>query len=802
MAEPSEGAYVLINVASQKALDVQWESNKYKSWTIVNTRHSDWICQTWILDKQSNGWQITNYATWGCLDATNATWVQQLKDNNKNTQRWTVASTGETVTYGGVSYPSYTITSKSSTSKKLARVTQNSKDWGGYSSSVTNNAKWILVPANVISDNGTYYIVPANAPSKCIEIGAGSKANGAWAVVNTRKATKSYQTFSTSVNAENYAVTLINQNSGKALDIWKNDKSGKPDKVGQYTKSNSSTSQKWFITRVSGAYVKFNGVNYPAYTIRSEKSDYSNYYMTVKDGSIRMTTRVAGSTAQHFTFIPTEYLDNGLTVPGAIAKTSFNVSSGGTVIVSGLSFSSKYSKFQIRYMLKKYKVGRKKYTKTVWVSANGKSKANSGWGPAGKTIPIKPKNGIATIPENVFKPSFKLNAPKSSSDPDTVVAVDLIMEVRAFADVTKNGITFRNARSAAKQTVIKIRQTPTITVKTLSLVMGPGSNTDASDDLIGVSISLEESLKEGFASVRARLIGADSIPMSDWVSGTTKTLTFYAGQKLYRLPNQNEKVKVQYSVVTKTDKIRRSGTVTKTFSYSTSSSVQIGHAADTDGSFTEIIQVPRHEADCCFMEVDFLSGKKLIPCRYRKIVNGYVQWVAVPPLNKDARIVVYSKNKNSSAILVGETTIRRESHAFIWNWGSSAKSVPTQFATLIVNPDAPPQQKRSYTTDLQFQSPAGRILPVGFASKTLSIDLSVTGVSVDENASYVAAGPLPLHNEVKYLTLLVELAGKGIHPIYRTPYGDWHQVGVSVVDVSKNAINYSDVSITQRALED
>ena len=802
MAEPSEGAYVLINVASQKALDVQWKNSKYQSWLVDNARHSDWICQTWIFDKQSNGWQITNYATWGCMDASDGTYAQQTKDKNTTAQRWTVDSDGNTYTYGGASYPTYTIKSKSNTSKYL--VTR-SDGWIGVAAVTGTRARWIMIPASVVADNGTYYIIPASDTTKCLEIASGSKANQAKVTVNKRKSTVNYQTFTVSVNAENYSVKLINQNSNKAIDIWaKSNNPNVPDKVGQYTQQSASTSQRFFIVR-SGS-VTINKVKYPTYTIRSEKSEFMSYYLTVSGSTIKMATLSSGSASQRFAFLPTEFLDNGLTVPGKISKTSFTTNGPGSVTVTGLSFSSKYTKFQVRYRLKKYFTGRKKYKLTTWNNINGTGTTNNGWGAAGTysfTLSKAASNGVVTIPDAKFKNrTFTLKKPVSSTDETNVVAIDLIMEVRAFADVTKNGTTFRNARSTQQQTVIKIRQKPTIAAKSVSLIMDAANESNAADDKIGVGVTLEDSLLEGFSSVRARLIGADSIPISDWVSGTTKTINFYAGEKLYRLPDQNEKIGIQYSVVTTTDKIRREGTIKKTFEYSTSSSIQVGYARSTDGSLTAIIKAPRHNADCCFMEVDFLSGKKLIPCSYRGVYSGDIQWIAVPPLNKDTRIIVYSQNKNSKVVMFGETTIRVESHTSIWNWGSAPHARPTQFATLIVNQDNPPQQKRSYTSDLQFHNPAGRLLPVAFSSKALTIDLSITGLSIDSDAEYVSAGPMPPHNGVEYLVLLAELAGKGIHPFYRTPYGDWYQVGVSVVDVSKNALNYSDVSITQRALED
>ena len=792
MAEPSEGAYALINVASQKALDVLWANKKYDRWLIESTRHSDWLCQTWIFDKQSNGWQITNYATWGCLDASDSTnYAQQRKDSNSNVQRWTVESDGGTATISGSTYTTYTIRPKSAASKYLATV--SGSKWISLVTTSSSATRWALVPISTIADNGSYYIIPASDAKKCMEISAGSKSNGAKALVAAKNTTKSYQTFKVTVNQENFAIRIVNQNSNKSLDIWTAN-NGTPDYVGQYTTNSSSTSQQWAPIR-SGS-VKINGVNYPTYVLRSEKytePTYSPYAMSISGSSVKMAPVDLTSASQRFAFIPVEYLDNGLTVPGAASSLKTLTRTGtGTVTVAGFKFSSSYSKFQARYRLIKYQANRKQKTVTKWCSLNGGSLANDGWGPASVFINAAPKSGVVTIPADVFSKTYALNA-------TTIVAIDFELEVRAFSDIKKNGSVFL-ARSTERSTRLKIRQRPNVLIKTLELTM---KGDKGSGDLIGVTLILSDSLGEGCSNIKARLIGADSVPISNWVSSTSMTLSLFAGENLYRLPNQNEKIGLSYTFVTKQDSVTVKGIAYKTFAFESSEASPISIARDTDGSLTALVDIARHEADKCFMEIPFLSGKKMIPCPFYKIENGHIKWLCVPPLNKSTRVLVYSKVSGSNSISVSESSIFIESHTAIWNWGSSPSANYTRFATLFLNPDNPPQQKRAFATDMQFHTPAGRVLPVAFASRALAIDLSVTGVSVDpDSTNYVASGPLPSHNEVMYLIMLSELAGLGIHPIYRTPYGDWHQVGISSVDVSKNAIGYSDVSINQRALED
>ena len=792
MAEPSEGAYAVINVSSQKALDVYWNKSSYQTWIVDNARNSTWYSQTWIFDKQTNGWQITCAITWKCLDASDSSdWVQQLSDNNKTSQRWTVATDGQTFTYGGTSYPTYTIKPKNKASKSLSTY---SSGWVGLSSSTSGNAlRWILVPVSAISSNGTYMLVPESEASskspRCVEIASGSKSDGANARIN-KIADKDYQVFKATVNGENFSVKLINVTSGKALDIWENAKKV-PNNVGQYTVNNDSSSstewsQRWMIFKAGNT--KINGNTVATYSLRSEK--YTGYGMAVDGTNVCVKAWNVNDKTQRFAFVKTEILGTKLTVPTAIKDTLVVRDSAGSFKLSGLTFGSNYNYFQVRFKIKYYKTGGSLSSETAWANIKDNSSANNGWGTAWTySFKATPSAGIIKMPDLPTK--ITLNR----SDK---VSADVLFEVRVYtSNYQSKGY---NAHSSTRSTTVKVRQKPIITLKSMGFIMVAGKT--ANLDRIGIQITLNEPLNVPLQSVRARLIGSDSIPISNWLKVSSLTLNFVAGKELYRLPNQNEKLKLEYILITK-DNVLVDGVISEKFVYTEAGSTSVTYAKSTNGSLTVIIKTPRHKADCCFMSVKFLSGTKLIPCIYHKIENNEIQWICAPPLNKDVNILVYSQNGNTpTQVLYGSTTIRLDSHASIWNWGSSPKAKYTQFATLVVNPDSPPKQTRTYTTDTVFHKPAGRVLPVSFSSRSLDIDVSISGISMDSDANYISLMPLPPHNQVEYLVLLSELGGKGIHPIYRTPYGDWHQVAINSVDISKSTIGYSDVTVNQKAIED
>lgn len=178
MAEPSEGAYALINVASQRALDVYKKSGSYTAWLMHASRSSS-ASQTWVLDKQDSGWQIANMLTWRCVDAADRNkWARQMSDNNTTAQRWTIATDGKTATYGGTTYNTYTIKSKTN-----LILLDRSDGWVEVKASDSSNySRWILLPVEVLSQSASYKIVPAGDVTKCIEIAGGSTANSANAI--------------------------------------------------------------------------------------------------------------------------------------------------------------------------------------------------------------------------------------------------------------------------------------------------------------------------------------------------------------------------------------------------------------------------------------------------------------------------------------------------------------------------------------------------------------------------------------------------------------------------------------------
>lgn len=789
MAEPSEGVYKILCVGSQKAIDVVKDNDKSGQNVVQRTSDSS-DGQIWAFDKQSDGWQIKNSLTDKCLDidkdkVANGANVQQYSDNNKRDQRWVVQTDGSTYTYGGVAYPRYVISPSAKTSLNLAvKGNSNANDANIIvaNDSTNTHQRWILIPRGALTAWGTYEIVLAADPKMCIEVAGGSTANGANIQVYTRNGTDS-QIFRASINSETFVSVFYNAKTEKCLEIKGGTaKNGANVQQGKYT---GDDSQKWLPVKLGTC--KINGQSVPTYEIRSQSG--TNFTMDCKGGgkkaktNIQVWTRNTSSLAQRFAFVKTERFVSKIATPGAISNTLFTRDGPGVVALSGLMFGSSLTDFQARYMIKRYGKNRALISTTNWMNVKDNAAAREGWGDAWtKTFSNAPVNKVVTIPKTI----------NITLDTEDCVAADVIFEIRGFdSNYNKSGF---KAHGGSKSTTVKVRQKPKFSLKSMSI--------SAESNKAGVRVILTDSLGEGCTRIRGRLVGEDGRPISEFVSKTELSVPFDLGGTLYRFPNQNEKVTFEYMILLK-DNVNISGSIVEEFDYgSTTPDFPLTIVPTTDGSYGVLVTAPKHNSDACVFVTQTFDGKRLVPCVLDSETDNTVTYRCFPPLNRDVGVYIYSSNA-SGQVLFGYDIVNVKSHTFIWNWPSVANiGRITNFASIIVNSDAPPEQTRTFTSTVNYSSPAGRVLPVGFASLAVTADLSVGGVAIDEGASYQSAEPIPPHCSVSHIMQLVRLGGKGIHPIYRTPYGDWYWVGIESVDVSKTELNYSAVRITQHAVED
>lgn len=805
MAEPSEGVYIVRCLgAGNRCMDVtQGSDKKGANVRVWNQNGGD--VQMWCFDKQSGGWQILCSLTGKCLDieagkVAAGTNVRQWSDNNTNSQRWALNIVTTTNNHS-------VITIKPTGNNNLSLAAASNSNGANIKLAASNDSstlqRWELVPVNVLTTGGTYEIVLASDPKMCIDIASGSTANKANVQVYTRNGSTA-QVFRAAVDDQSDRVVFYNGKSNKVLEAAKGESSTSGTTVQQYT-YNGTDAQKWLV--VKSGNVKINGQTVPTYEIKATVG--SGLCMDCKNGSSKAKTDIRlytdnNSLAQRFAFVKTDLTASDISVPGAIQQT-LHLTDTKKKVLSGLQFASKQTMFQARYQVRYYSKGRKSYTTTKWMNYKDNSAANEGWGAAWTyTFKATPNAGYVTIPIS-----------KTITIPNNRIAADVYIQVRTFTDTYKSGF---KAHGTAKQTIVKIRQNPKVTWGGTSLVVG--------DNQIGLKLTFKESVGEGCTRFRARLLNSQGLPISKYVNSTTMSLTFNLGNTLQYLPTETQSIKAEWTMLFK-DGITKSGySGLHTFSRGTqrawptvSNKPDIKATYDGSGSYTLILDAPKyHRVNntnvndwpnvCLVMTVPTVDGNETVVCPKleEKTVSGQkrIRWRCAPPLNTNTKIEIYGAKANSKIYYYGTKTVNIKSHSSIWNWGST-KTPYDSFVNLILNSDNPPQQTRNFETNISFHDTTGRTWPVAFASRSLKGDLSVSGVVLDPGLSpnrYQLASPMPPHSSLASIKALIPLSGKGVHPLYRTPYGDWYHVGIESVQFDKTQMYLTNVSVTQHALED
>lgn len=794
MAEPSVGTYSIVSVGSGKAIDVPASSDKKGANVQMWDQHlSDG--QIWALSKpEGDSFQIFCSLTGKCLDILNGNLVsgenvRQWDDNNsKKAQRWTIETDDLTYVYKGVEYPSYTIRpfqgQTLALDVKWANIANGANVWI-YNVNGSRFQRWILLPTSAFTEDGTYEIVLARDTSMCAEVAASSTANGANLHVGSR-ADANNQIFKASVNQETQLVRFFNANSKKVIDV--KDGNGKRGQNLQQFSANNTAAQNWLP--VPNGTVVINGVRVPTYELRAQVGNALN--VDCAGGGYKSGTNIQlydrnNSIAQRFAFVKNEMTANDAEMPGKIMPELFSREGFGEIEVKDLVFRSTQLYFQARYKIRTYGETRASYTETKWMSILDNATSRAGWGDAWSWMfQDLDGNGSVAFP---FERTFELTEEHRF--------IDIYIETRAYLPAYTDGY---KAHTATQSTTIQLYVEPRVYLSSVHLTQSSLKDTLGLRTILGL---------EGAECqyMRAQWIGADGEPFSDNITSSSLSILHSTAENaLYSLPELNEECHLNYEVQTKTG-LYLTGSLPWTFDLPDVSVVDMATDADIsvtypdDGAFCAQLSANVQGA-MCLMEIDGPDHSKLVSCpNIGNSQAGEQIFRACAPLNKDVRVIFAKYTADGTTFSIGNVHIK--SHLFIWNWTRYlSKDYLADSAAVIVNNGAPPAQTRTFTANEKFNSPIGRIYPVGHAGKDLTAALDIDGVVIDEDAIYVAAGPIPDITSSMHIRKLILLSGLGIHPYYRTPFGDWFQVAVEKVDLSKTALNLSTAKVTQQAVED
>lgn len=833
MAELVEGTYAIISVRSGMALDVLGASDKSGT-TVIQYTYTKGDAQIWNLMHPLPyhfDWYIVSSLSGKLLGAlpTHApgkdvgqyTIEEITKDNRDGSPKtfpyWHIEPVynyvdGEyipvTHTFNNTAYQVYNILSSEETGPFYALdVAGGSIELKANVLLWTNtnavNQQWIFVPVDTLSEGGTYKIGLAADTKMRIDISSASKATATKAVVWPDHDADN-QIFKIEIDRLTGCVRFIAAHSGLCLDIEGG--SAVPNaKVVQYTIKNSDNANQLWLPVQDGTVV-YNGQPYPRYEIRSQSN--ANFVMDCLGGNAKALTNIGvwqknNAINQRFFFIKTERNVLDIEMPGEINERLFEEETVGDPVdveVKGLTFNSNQTEFQARYMVVKYTAGRKKSDTAVkWTSivnaGETPSTAREGWGDAWNStfsIPDASNGGIVSLPLDII---VTLDAEWQTAD--------VIVEVRACSIKYKDSTTDYEyaAHGPIKRSVIKVVQRPKIFLKSMVLYSDSGKKT------IGVATTLTDSLNSGCERLRGRLVDANGDPISEWVSESSMRINHVVNESLRKLPSDGEVVYFEYTMLT-LDGASIVGKLEHTFSYSPNDlpvpTIEPTIEYLEDDSCCAIVSSTANEIDYCLMEIFDTDGTTLITSALVSSDNNTNRWKIVPPLNRNVGITVIGANDEGlTAWGLGTIICNIPSKLFIWNWTENVSSDPYDgYTSILVNKSDIPKQTRKYATSLTANSPSGRLNPVAFSDINIVTNLGISGVVVEDEYRDRCYPILPQHTTMTDIRRLIRLSGKGIHPVYRTPDGDWHYAGIQSIDIQKTKEYFYSVTVEQIAVED
>lgn len=788
------GTYLILNANSLLAMDVANASDAWGAnialWSVLRNDAQIWS----VTDQGDEGWQILCSLTGKSMDVEDGNIkpmanIRQWEDNDANAQRWDITETGNSVTYGGTSYATHKI-AVHGTQLYVDATEEGSRPGVNvllYSATTTKWQEWAFVPVSCLTEGGTYAIRSALDTKLCVDIASAATGAGANAVVWPFNGTNN-EVFEAIVNPETLTVRLVATHSGHALDVDHGATENGRQVLQWLTDIEGNPNQEWLP--VQSGTIKVNGATVPTYGLRNMSSETITRVIDIYGGSKTPGTNLVvwewnNTPNQRFWFDKTEMTGAGISTPTTALPQQ--IQADGPVTFR-LHFGCDEECYQARYRIRTYSgKDREKFEQTDWMNVKDNSKTNDGWGPAWTysfTREELESDGALELPVD-----FTLDVDGMT---EGKAYAELGLQVRAYRD--SYGELGSHAHGPTASTTVRIARSPNVEMdKDTGLFIRTtdvnGSETIAIEATLTHDVPLAKSHQ-----VSGRLVDANGKYISEIVtvigSDPESISLVWPTNVLRRLPDDGERVGVAFGWRT-ADGGYTANTLWGTVNYNISQSATINHSYvrhDKDDTWTDYLTMNAHASDWCFLAIERGSGVEMFDCPTILSDSAHKTFKVLPPLNKPYRLILLARDGNSRFAIKTVTMPAFEAHVHTWSWRERFDET----ANLHVSEGSRPKQTRGYDADSAVHVTTGRRHPVGWAHRSVSVDLSVEG------STYF--GDEMRYSQDEDFERLTYIIGEGEHPVYRTPRGDWYRVIVKGVDNPYQEEWGSGVKVDQEAV--
>lgn len=771
------GTYVIVSATKPTlALDLYgaWDTSGNR--LQLYARHDGDAQQVRLLPYGEN-WYMQFILTGKCIDrrgagTTNGTEIIQWDKNTGQAQNWRFVEDGNTVTVGGVEYPSYTIMHPT---LEMALAVNGSIASGSklqlYSANGADSQRWVLIPQNPIPD-GTYKVFTPLKTTMMLDVASGSTAKGANVQIYSDNDT----------NAQKWVVTtdkttgiskIANPVTGYVLDDYNASTDvGANIIMWEY---HGGQGQQWVIDPDESRTVTINGEPVGLYRLLMKLG--TNRAADVANGGTSLGTNVRlwslnNSLAQVWGFIPSEYLADDLPVPSSLSVSLMplgggarkgNINNNDTVVSFPAGsysvyprFNSAGDKFQLRYRTRERTSDMDNADLgewSAWKSIFDGSSSNNGWGD------IWSEN-CKPIQHNNTNWAKALSGTLSTTETDLI---EYQYEVRRF--VSKWGKANGAAHGNSATTSFKVAIEPAIS--DISLTMTPA----------GLAVSYTSSLPRSENTIKVSCPELFEDHSETAALASDSIVIPY--DELLTIPEDGSTYTVELSLTTVDG-------ATSAIRYPASVSYDSEHGTGVDYSFGvngAAVDFTLDGTGVVYLEVVRGHGNRLIP--FETDENGKV--TIIPPLNTPYTLYVVK-----GEVTGGGAWATKVLHmgAIETNAYHITSLDGTNDVTIELNEGEPPTFEPSYARDLSFATTTGRERNVATMGTTTVAKWNLAGVF------YGTYNGTLLEYDKAF-----DIAAHMGFCIFRAPNTFWAQAAITASSYNMSRVNVHSASFSFKEIE-